>query len=186
MENTDLFNDRLLPGETIIWYGQPGQGFLLTPRDALLIPFSVVWGGFAIFWESSVVTSKAPPDFTIFGAVFVAIGLFFIFGRFLVDAWLRTRMAYALTDKRILILRWGRWSSFKAVGLDRLPDATMSEGASGRGTIRFGEQGPFWGVGQRSVFGFWVASLDPTPQFLAIEDARAVFAAVQQRVHGSV
>ena len=47
--------DNLLPGEQILWSGGPADGVLFFPRDALLIPFSVFWLGFAIFWESSVV-----------------------------------------------------------------------------------------------------------------------------------
>ena len=183
MPNSDAFEGRLLPRETILWSGVPGQGILFTPRDGLLIPFSLLWGGFVVFWETTVLRTNAPPFFALFGAAFVLIGLFLVFGRFLFDAWLRSRTAYALTDRRVLIVRSGPWSNFQAVSLDRLPEATLSESANGRGTIRFGPPAPMFGRYGGGGFGYWVASLGPTPQFLAIDDAKRVFALVQERTN---
>lgn len=179
------FEGRLLRGETVLWRGRPQQGLMLTPRDGLLIPFSLLWGGFAIFWEYAALQDKAPFPFALFGVPFVLIGLFMIFGRFLLDAWLRTRIDYALTDRRLLIARSGPWSSFKAVNLDRLSEATLNENARGLGTIRFGPQPQIWGNGNRS-FGSWIAALDPTPQLLMVEDARRVFGLIQERSQAGV
>lgn len=177
------FTGRLLPGESIVWRGRPKQGFMLTPRDGFLIPFSLFWGGFAIFWESTALQAKAPFPFALFGVPFVLIGLFMIFGRFVLDAWLRKHIDYALTDRRVLIVRGGPWPSVQAMSLDRLPEATLNEAADGRGTIRFGSQAPMWG-NRNGNFGSWIAALDPTPQFLLVEDGRRVFAAVQERAQG--
>ena len=179
MVDVETFRDRLLPGEAVLWSDRPGQGIIFAPRDALLIPFSLLWGGFAMVWETTVLSSKAPGPFALFGVPFVLVGLFMIFGRFFADAWLRSKTAYALTERRILILRRGPWPSFKAIRLDRLPEATLTESANGRGTIRFGEQAPLWGS-RGGSFGSWIASLDPTPQLIAIDDARTVFASIQQ------
>src|ERR1700733_4661734 len=119
------FAQRLLVGEKVLWRGRPQQGLMLTGRDSLLIPFSLVWGGFAVFWESNVLRMPNAPVFMpLFGAMFVLIGLFLIIGRFFVDAWIRTGVFYALTDRRILILRSRPSVSFQAVSLDRLPEAT--------------------------------------------------------------
>ena len=183
MVGMELFKDRLLSGETVVWCDRPGQGIIFAPRDVLLIPFSLLWGGFAISWEVGVLSSRAPASFAIFGVPFVLIGLFVVFGRFLLDAWLRSKTMYAMTERRILILRSKPWSSFTAIRLNRLPEATLKESTKGRGTIRFGEQASLWG-GRNVGFEAWIASLDPTPQFLAINDARTVFAAIQHRAQG--
>jgi hypothetical protein len=180
------FAERLLRGEKVIWRGRPQQGLMLTRRDALLIPFSLVWGGFTIFWESTVLRMQNVPLFmALFGAVFVLIGLFLIIGRFFVDAWIRTGVFYALTDRRILILRSRPSMSFQAVSLDRLPEATLNETSNGRGTIRFGPALSIWNNRAMGGFGAWVASLDPIPQFLAIDDVKKVFASLQERAQAS-
>jgi len=168
-----------MKGEKIVWWGQPAAGFLLTGRDWLLIPFSLMWGGFAIFWETNVVRSNAPFFMQLWGVPFVLIGLYLVAGRFLVDAWLRQRILYAVTDKRILILRSAPFSKFTALSLDQLPDVSLTERADGRGTIRFGTQAPSWSG--RQGISAWTPSLDATPQFFAIEDARRVFDHIQRR-----
>src|SRR5262245_484893 len=126
MDASDLAG-RLMKGEKIVWWGQPAAGFLLTGRDWLLIPFSLMWGGFAIFWETTVVRSNAPFFMQLWGVPFVLIGLYLVAGRFLVDAWLRQRILYAVTDKRILILRSAPFSKFTALSLDQLPDVSLTE-----------------------------------------------------------
>ncbi len=178
MSMTD-FGGRLLTGERILWSGRPAQGLWITGQDAFLIPFSLLWGGFAVFWETMVITQKnAPIFFSLWGVPFVLLGLYFIVGRFLFDAWLRRGILYAVTNQRILILRPGPFSKFTALGLDRLPEANLSEGASGRGTIRFGEPVSYWSR-RRNNFSIWTPALDATPQFIGIEDAQGVFNQIQ-------
>jgi len=179
--NESDFTGRLTRGEKLIWWGQPQRGLLVTSSDWLLVPFSLVWGGFAIFWEAGVLRVGHWPEtylMAVFGLPFVLIGLYLIFGRFIVDAWMRDRTGYALTDKRILILRTGPFAKFSAINLDQLPDATLSETSGGRGTIRFGTTGIFRGRGNAS-WGGWTPSVDAT-QFIGIEDARRVFDRIQQ------
>lgn len=43
-------------GEKVIWSGQPQQGLVLQTSDSLMIPFSLMWGGFSISWELAVLT----------------------------------------------------------------------------------------------------------------------------------
>jgi hypothetical protein len=178
LDVSDGFQGKLLPGERIVWTGRPMTGVMLTGRDIFLIPFSVVWCGFAIFWTVTA-TLQAGFGFSAFGLMFVAVGLVVMFGRFILDAWMRSNTRYALTDRRVLIFRTAPTADFVALSLDRLPQARFSQRKDGRGTIRFGPQTGLFNSGG-SGFSIWVPSLDPTPQFLGITEANKVFELVQR------
>lgn len=175
------FQGRLLPGERIQWTGAPPGGVLFLPGDAIRVPFSLIWGGFAVFWEWGVVTGigkghPAPDFFMLWGIPFVAIGLYLIVGRFFVDAWVRARTSYAVTNRRVLILRTAPTLKFTAYSIDRLPELSLEERADGRGTVRFQPQIPVW---NNRSWSSWAPSLDSN-QFLLIADARNVFDRIQK------
>lgn len=85
---TELYSDNprqvisaeLSSKEKLLWSGQPPAGVRLTSADWRLIPFSILWGGFAIAWETVVIVKSAPLFFRLWGIPFVAMGLYFMFG----------------------------------------------------------------------------------------------------------
>jgi hypothetical protein len=115
--------------ERLLWAGVPKQGFLLRSSDAGMIPFSLLWCGFTFYWESLVVKTNGPLFFKLWGAMFMLVGLYIVFGRFFVDAWQRGVTAYALTDRRALIRSGLFTSSVESLALRTLPDVT-SRGSS--------------------------------------------------------
>ena len=172
------FRDRLLSGERVLWQGEPMGGILFTLRDTFLIPFSVMWLGFAIFWEWGVTSqANAPSFFSLCGIPFILMGLFAVAGRFFFDAWLRDRTSYAVTTQRVLILRSPPFGNFTAMGIDRLPELSLNERSDGRGTIRFQPSMPLWGRG--NGFGMWMPSLD-CAQFMMTPATRSVFDQIQK------
>src|SRR5215216_2075689 len=94
----------LATSEKMVWFGQPRQGIALRGVDAFFIPFSLLWGSFAIFWEVSTFVIGAPVFFSLFGFIFVVIGIYLIIGRFFVDAKQRTQTFYAVTNDRVIIV----------------------------------------------------------------------------------
>lgn len=170
------FSAQLLAGERVLWSGRPASGIVLTGRDIYMIPFSIFWCAFMVFWMFGA--ARAGGGFALFGLPFVAIGLFLIGGRFFLDAWVRAGSHYAVTDRRILIRKTRPMSSITALDMDRLPQIQVIERADGRGTLRFGAPASIF---SGSGFSTWIPSADPMPQFILIPAARQVFDLIQQR-----
>ena len=81
---TTELQEYLNTNEKLIWTGQPRKGIVFRTADIFLIPFSLLWCGFAIFWV--VIASQGSIYFAMFGIPFVIMGLIFVFGRFIIDA----------------------------------------------------------------------------------------------------
>ena len=128
----------LSAGEKLLWSGQPAGGVRFRAADILMIPFSLLWGGFAVFWETMVLRQGAPGFMAMWGIPFVLMGVYIVVGRFFVDAAVRARTYYALTNQRVVILS-GLWSrELKSLWLRNLPEIVLREGMGALGTIEFG------------------------------------------------
>lgn len=120
--------------EQILWADRPKQGILFRASDGCLIPFSLAWGGFTIFWESMVIAMDAPIFMALFGIPFVLIGLYLIIGRFFHDMYIRKNMIYGLSEKKIIIKRG---DNLRFVDLFSLSDIQLIEKKDGSGSILF-------------------------------------------------
>ena len=184
---TNPFEPFLFTGERILWTGQPKQGLQLSGKDVFLIPFSLMWGGFALFWNIGVWGlpfggEAAPLFFRLWGLPFLLAGAYLIIGRFFHDAAVRKRTYYAVSDQRILIRRG--LSSAKLVSLDihRLPMLELSEHRDASGTIAFDTAGYAF-CGGYNGFAWWAPSLDRTPQFIRIANPRPVYELIRKQAY---
>jgi hypothetical protein len=50
----------LQSGESLLWAGQRRGGVVFAGADLLMVQFSLMWCGFAFFWEAEVIKTKAP------------------------------------------------------------------------------------------------------------------------------
>ena len=155
--------------------GVPAAGFGFTGADILLVPFSFVWCGFAVFW--TVMAGRAGGLFQLGGLMFVAIGLYFVAGRFFVDAWIRRGVAYALTDRRVLI---SRPKPFSDLHRGRPGPPARRPGAGSAERARRDPVRPAGDALRRARDVDLVALARPHAQFIDIEDVRKVFDLVQQ------
>jgi hypothetical protein len=183
-EIADAFRPYLQTGERIVWTGRPAQGIRFSARDIFLIPFSLLWGGIAIaVFAGSIFggLQTASPEggtaailpFVLFGGVFAVVGVYVVFGRFFADAWVRSRIVYALTDRRALVLRRMFGERLSAVSLAHSPGLSLSLRGK-RGDVDFEPRSMFRG------FSMWMPSMDAGTRFIGIEDAAEVFRLAQQ------
>lgn len=126
---------RLAVDEHVLWTGGPDPAVLLGPQDVFLIPFSLLWAGFAVFWEIAVVTSDAPLIFCLSGVPFLLVGAHITVGRFIVKRWLASRSTYVLTDRRAIVVLPRSTVELRLPG----PAVTVRQSRNGRhATVGFG------------------------------------------------
>lgn len=164
-------------GESLLWFGVPRQGVTLRGSDAFMIPFSLMWGGFAVLWEATVLVTNAPLLFKLWGIPFVLMGLYITIGRFFVDSMQRAKVAYGLTSRRAIIVSGLRARSVKSLLLKGLSDVTLTEGKESRGTIMLGPASP-WGRLYGNMSWPGMPSM-ASPAFEMIEDAKSVYTSLR-------
>lgn len=178
------FQNQLEPGERLLWSGRPRQGLMLRRTDVFMIPFSLLWGGFAIFWFAMAVGGGAPAFMALWGLPFVFVGLYLIGGRFFWDAYQRSKTFYAVTDRRVLILSSGvMGQNLRALNPKSLPETSLNLRPDGSGTITFGTSPFFYGMGNT---GFGRSQRYAPPAFEGIADARSVYTLIQRVQRGEV
>lgn len=177
LEDQQAFMTYLQPSESLQWVGKPPGGLLFRKSDFLVIPLSLVWGGFAVFWEVAAYLADAPPAFLLFGVPFVLIGLQITIGRFFTDMIMRQHTLYALTNDRALFLTGIFSRSLRSLDLKSVPEIVLQPGRDGRGTIVFGGGN----IVRSSLDGTMlpVARKMRVPQFELIENVEQVYRMVQ-------
>jgi hypothetical protein len=183
----DIFSLELLPGEKIEWTGQPNPAVVFHKEDWAAIPFSLLWGGFAIFWLLGasgiwdIWTHRPDRTFQWFGVIwgtpFVLVGQYFIWGRFLHARWKKKRTYYALTNRRALIVERGVGGrTATSAYFEKLSVVDKSVRDDGIGSISFG--GPMTGEWR------WGKGNPPRPPtFDDVDNADFVYQ-IAARLHG--
>lgn len=133
-QQRNWINKYLMPDEYVVWNGRPGKGHLLTPHDIFMIPFSIMWCGFAIVWETTVLIMSAPFFFKLWGIPFVCVGLFMVFGRFMLKSYIRKQTIYVITNKRIFSFRKNQ---IQTLNYHMNPTRNVTQYQDGSGNIRF-------------------------------------------------
>ncbi|MCR5799269.1 MAG: hypothetical protein K6G69_04265 [Lachnospiraceae bacterium] len=134
MKEKTWFKDLMRLDEFEMWTGKPEPGKLLSKEDAYLIPFSVVWAGFAIFWTIGAIVASGSAGVALYGMVFVAIGLYMSIGRLIVKAYKNSNTFYVITNQRIIINESNR---IRSVERSHLPDFSTELFPDGTGNIYF-------------------------------------------------
>lgn len=182
-EVEEALRPELGSGERLLWSGKPAQGPRFRRSDVFMVPFSLLWGGFAIFWEYSVVSSGAPFFFKIWGIPFVLVGLYIIFGRFFVDSYQRARTYYGVTEQRIIIVGGLANREVKSITLQGLNDISLSERPDGSGSITFGPTNPTYAMWSGSAWPGTAKKI--VPAFDLIDQVRTVYNIIRESQRAS-
>lgn len=128
----------LTANERFVWVGKPKTGIMLRSSDAFLIPFSIFWAGFAIFWEATALGTGAPFFFKLSGLPFVCVGLYITIGRFFIDAKKRGNTLYGITNDRIIIKSGIFSQEVKSLNIRSISDISFNQKKDNSGTIMLG------------------------------------------------
>lgn len=163
--------DDLSSNERVLWHGVPRQGLLLRGADVLMVPLSLLWGGFSVYLEYAVMRSEAPLVLRLWSIPFVLMGAHLVGGRFVLDAWRRRKTDYLVTNERIIIRCGLLRRRVTSLALRSMGDFALAEHSNGEGTISFGVSA----AGDSfSGLAAWPGD-DTIPRFDTIADARQVY-----------
>lgn len=193
----DLLRGEMVPDEEILWTGQPDPTVVFTSADVFLVPFSIIWAGFALFWELAVLLLPLLPSgannavraplfgFSLSGIPFIFVGFYITIGRFMYKKWKKKHTFYVVTNKRAMVLHDNRKGSVKAVRIDKLPSLSRDMRSDGHGTITFGD---------KSGFGNWYANTgmdffsraygEPSVVFYDVSNANRIYELVNGLMYG--
>ncbi len=180
-EATTIIQKELGPDEDLLWAGRPKQGIVFRSEDIFFIPFSLLWGGFAIFWEVMAIRAvlagmkKGELEviiLPIFGIPFVIMGLYLIFGRFFIDAMRRKNTFYGLTNKRVIIVSGLFGRKVDSLNIDGITELSFAEKSGGYGSITFGRTDK---LSSSYTASAWPGAKNSIPMFELIPNAKDVY-----------
>lgn len=169
------FQPELLSSETLLWSGRPNPKVIFHSDDWQLIPFSLVWTGFFVFWEGQAIRTHST-FMILWGLPFLVFGQYFVWGRFLGDAWLKRRTYYGVTNRRVLVLQESWKHRTNIIYIETIP--TIEREGNGTGTLWFGTKYPLSGARSTQKRSMSRFSLDLVPVFADIDDMNFVYSLV--------
>lgn len=172
-EAENALRRELRPGERLLWSGVPKQGIVLRGIDAFYIPFALFVIGFPGFELVQALSSGRPSFLVILYPFVFLMALYLLVGSHIVDAKVRARTFYGVTNTRVVIISGWRNRRTTSLDLSGRYDITLTESRAGRGSIVFGPDEWPWAT----MFGHGVHWLTRymAPAFDLIADARRVY-----------
>ncbi|WP_181775874.1 hypothetical protein [Amycolatopsis pittospori] len=128
----------LLPGERVIWAGQPVRRPLFNPGDYFNVPVGLLWlAGVTLFFFYN-------HDSTFYKAAWAVLtvaGVFHLVGRPLIRYLRLASTTYAVTDGRVIATSFLVRRREESASLAGLDDPVVTPGPGKTGTITFGRLG---------------------------------------------
>jgi len=177
----------LLSGERILWVGQPDPSILLSRADIFLVPFSVMWGGFALLFAGIIVAGLVAKGgsgglvFPLLWAIpFLVVGQYMIWGRFVYKHWRKRRTFYAVTNQRVLVVSGAGNGRLQGAFISQIPVINRTLRKNGTGTVEFGSVPYQTAMYANTGMDFFGWPGNQVPVFYDIRDAQRTYNLVLQ------
>jgi hypothetical protein len=169
----NVLRGQLRPGERLLWSGMPKQGIVFRGIDVFIVPLTLLWVTLPGYEVVETLASGKESFLTITYPFILLVGLYFLAGRHIVDAKMRSRTLYGVTNTRVLLVSgwWNRRTT--SLDLSGRYDITLTESRSGRGSILFGPDE--WPWATMYGYGFPWMTRYMASRFDLIADARRVY-----------
>lgn len=184
--STDLdITSDLMKDEVIVWKGQPDPNKHFSNKDIFLVPFSLLWGAFAFFWEYMALTKFQINDgmntfLPLWGIPFVLAGLYFIFGRFFLKYKSKLNTWYFVTNFRIIIYKNLFTKNVTSLSIATIPSININENRNGFGSLVFGNGSTIANIyGNTGLDFFATPNGGLSPAFYDLENVQRVYQLIQ-------
>ena len=171
-EAQQQINQQISSSERVLWADRPKRGSVVQWSDVRLSIFGVIWLGMLIPHILLIFKDGGGPFFPkLFMVPFLLVGLYYLFGRYIHDAWLRSRTFYGLTDQRVIIISGLFGTSVRSLPMKSLPELNLKEKSNGSGSIVFGGSSYWWFASMA-----WPGSRRNGPPVIElVDDVRGVY-----------
>ena len=158
--HTELWQAILQEDETLIWSGDPQQGFIFRRSEILFTPLALLLTVMASIWEfiaaSQLISVLQYNDLPLWIPVvlvfmvctalpFVLLGLFLLVGRFFYDRRRRACTHYALTNRRVIILSGlFKKQQTRSIILNDIKNLSLNQHNNHTGSIHFRPDTLLW------------------------------------------
>ena len=181
---------QLLPGEVVVWSGRPASGIVFRIEDVIPLLADVLWIAMACaivyFGAKGQLHSRegyyTPLVAELWGVAAIAFSIYATIGSYVGDAQLRSRLFYALTNRRVIIAETGGKVD-ASISLDELDMWPVVPRGRAYGTLFFGARPSPITVSGRIYVQFVGSDDVPCFDFIGepeqvaqrIEDARIIY-----------
>ena len=172
----------LKPGEALVWAGFPRQGLVLRPNDPLMMVAVLAFCAIGAFIEYALIAGGGSVVSTLWrDSSFLLLGLYVLVGRHLLDTIIRSRVAYALTDHRVLFFSGFLSRSVRAFDVRTLSRVSLEDGKAGVGSVILGSESRWFSLRGVTWPG---AQLLQAPTFELIPNAYQVYWLIREMRKG--
>ena len=159
-------------GEEVLWSAQPDARKLFSPVDAFYIPFSLIWAaGVAVGLVINLTIEFVLPVFVALSC-FCLLGVYVLFGRFIVRHFRKLKKIYLLTNKRVVEISAGRKRRVKSVYYSKINGMYSTSNKKGEGKIMFENKALFTDLYWNTGIDVLMPYKDGIPRFYDLKDVK--------------